>query len=171
MMKRTIRLAAVSFLFICLFQLSPAIAQGGRLPHLDYVPEFPYPVQIIKTSNDDTRRSRKIKYITFTTSLTPIQVKTFYCRFLRQNGWSTGVSIKNQVFAAGLVMKPKPSTTKDGRTIIYVGPLGGDDYGISLDCKPHGSGTLVDLEYDDYCYKGRPTTTTVSKKYFVPVIN
>lgn len=100
-----------------------------------------------------------------------MQVKTFYCRFLRQNGWSTGVSIKHQVFAAGLVMKPKPGYTKDGRPIIYVGPLGGDDYGITLNCKPHGSGTLVDLEYDDYCYKGRPTTTTISRKYFVPVIN
>lgn len=67
-------------------------------------------------------------------------------------------------------MRPKPGYTKDGRPIIYVGPLGGDDFSIKLNYKPSGTGSIVDLIYTDHNYHGRPTTTAVSKKYFVPVI-
>lgn len=138
-MKTTFKILLVFTFFISGFQFTSVNAQGRRLPHLDYVPEFPYPVRIVKTSNDDTRIHKKIKYVTFMTSLTPIQVKTFYKHFLMKNGWGVDASINNQVFGAALVMHPKPGYTKDGRPIIYVG--------------------------------GRPTTATISQKYYVPVIN
>ncbi len=170
-MKTTFKILLAFIFFISGFQFTSVNAQGSRLPHLDYVPEFPYPVRIVKTSNDDTRIHKKIKYVTFMTSLTPVQVKTFYKHFLMKNGWGVDASINNQVFGAALVMHPKPGYTKDGRPIIYVGPLGGDDYQLRIDCKSNGTGSIVDLEYTDNCYKGRPTTTTISQKYYVPVIN
>lgn len=144
---------------------------GGYLPHFDYVPEFPYPVKIIKTGSDDTVKMRKSKTVTFTTTLEPMQIKAFYQHYLQENYWSTDVPNNRPETYGLLTLQPPPSTTKDGRMIIRIGPTGGSDY--ELHCQFHqmaGGGSLVDMEYIDHDYHGRPTTAANAQKYFMPNI-
>ncbi len=140
---------------------------GGYLPHFDYVPEFPYPAQIMKTGKDDVYHSRTVQ---FTTALTPMQLKTFYEHFLQENSWGTDVWRDTPASHGCLVLQPPPTQTRDGRMIIRIGPTGGCDYELKLKYTAIPSGSLVDLEYIDHNYHGRPKTAASAQKYFMPNI-